>query len=139
MPEKKKNKFVELLFGTNNFFSIIPGLAMVITITVVAYYLNLLLEFLISSGQSPVSTILLAIIIGIIIRNVTRLPNVFNNGINFAIKKLLKLGIIIMGIRLSIFELMRIAGVSIVIVVICISAGLVFTILIVKKIKMSPG
>lgn len=138
MPEKKKNRFLELLFGTNNFFSIIPGLIIVIIVTVAAYYLNLLLEFLIPSGKSPVSMILLAIIIGIIIRNVIKLPAILNNGINFAIKKILKLGIIIMGIRLSIFELMRIAGVSIVIVIICISAGLAFTIFIARKINLPP-
>ena len=138
MSAEKRDKFFKLIFGSKNIFSIIPGLAIVIIITITAYYLNLFLKIFIPSGQNPISTIMLAIIIGIIIGNIVKIPKVFSPGINFCINKLLKFGIILMGIRLSIFELMRIAGVSVIIVFICISAGLVFTVFISNKIKLSP-
>jgi len=50
-----------------------------------------------------ISYILMVIVVGILIRNVFGIPAIFNPGINFCLKKLLRLGIILMGIRLSIF------------------------------------
>lgn len=118
------------------FVSILPGLLLTIAVTVAAYYLNVLIQFLIPTNQSPISNIFIAIILGLAIKNLISLPKIFNPGISFSIKKVLKLGIILMGIRLSTLELVKIAGVAITVVLICILLGLIFTIFIAKKFKL---
>jgi uncharacterized integral membrane protein (TIGR00698 family) len=52
-------------------------------------------------------------------------------------KKLLRFGIILMGIRLSIFTVLKIGGLAVCMVVVCITAALVITMFIARKIGVS--
>ncbi len=63
-----------------------------------------------------VSFILVAIVVGMIIRNTLGLSDVFAPGVAFSLKKLLRLGIILLGIRLSIIDVLEIGGFGIPIV-----------------------
>lgn len=74
-----------------------------------------------------VSYIMMVILAGILIRNIFGVPTSFIPGINFCLKKLLRLGIILMGIRLSIFAVLEIGAVGIPIVVVAVLTGLVVT------------
>ena len=74
-----------------------------------------------------VSYILMVIVAGILIRNTVGVPAMFGPGIDFCLKKLLRLGIMLMGIRLSIFAVLTIGAWGLPIVVICVLAGLVIT------------
>jgi len=73
------------------------------------------------------SYILMVIVAGILIRNIFTVPAIFMPGISFCLRKLLRLGIILMGIRLSIFAVLEIGAWGIPIVVVCVLAGLVVT------------
>ena len=70
----------------------------------------------------------MVIVLGILMRNLIFIPAIFVPGINFSVKKLLRLGIILMGIRLSIFDVLKIGAWGIPIVLVCILTGLVVTI-----------
>ncbi len=74
-----------------------------------------------------VSYIMTAIVIGLVVGNVIKIPDAFAPGVSFCLSKLLRLGIIMMGIRLSIFDAARIGLWGIPIVVICIATGLLLT------------
>lgn len=54
--------------------------------------------------KSPVSGIMMAILIGILVSNVLRLPAALQPGIKFSVVRILRLGIVLLGIRLSLAE-----------------------------------
>jgi uncharacterized membrane protein YadS len=74
-----------------------------------------------------ISHILMVIVAGILFRNLLSVPPIFNSGIAFCLKKLLRLGIMLMGIRLSIFAVLEVGAWGIPIVVVCVLSGLLIT------------
>jgi uncharacterized integral membrane protein (TIGR00698 family) len=120
------NIFENLLFGTtiNRVPSLIPGVALSAVVVVAA----VLVADLINSAlgiKGLVSFILVAIVLGIIVRNTVGLKAVFAPGVAFCLKKLLRLGIILLGIRLSIGDVLEIGAFGIPIVVGAVVTGLV--------------
>jgi len=113
----------------------VPGVllsaALVAVIIWLTDFLNAALGF---SGL--ISYILVVILAGILVRNIFGVPAIFSPGISFCLKKLLRLGIILMGIRLSIFAVLKIGSLGIPIVVICVLAGLVVTIYFGRLLKL---
>jgi uncharacterized integral membrane protein (TIGR00698 family) len=116
---------------------LIPGLLLAILIVVVAIWLA---EFigttLMGFAKSPVSDIMMAVLIGLLVRNTVGLLDIFRPGIEFCVKKLLRLGIMMMGIRLSIFSVAEIGAAGVPVVIMCIAAGLVVTSYINKLLKL---
>lgn len=78
-----------------------------------------------ADASSPISAVLVAIVIGIIVRNTVSLPASWQPGINFSMKTVLRLGIIFIGIKLSLVEMVRLGLWGIPIVAVSIGAGLV--------------
>lgn len=137
IPEKR-SRVLNSLFGTNHVIGIIPGAVLAVGITVAASYLNQLIKLFAPTGQSPVSTIMIAIILGMTFRNTVGVPRSCSPGISFCLRKLLRLGIILMGIRLSVFAVARIGATAVGIVVVCVAAGLLFTIFVARRLKLPP-
>jgi uncharacterized integral membrane protein (TIGR00698 family) len=75
---------------------------------------------------SPVSGVLVAIVVGMLLRNLLPLPAALRPGIQFATTKLLRLGIILVGIKLSLVDVLRLGAWGIPVVAGAIAAGLVF-------------
>ena len=71
-----------------------------------------------------VSFILVAIVIGMVIRNTIGPHEVFTPGIGFSLKKLLRLGIILLGIRLSLLDVLEVGAYGIPVVVGAVATGL---------------
>jgi uncharacterized integral membrane protein (TIGR00698 family) len=105
---------------------LVPGLILALLVVVVsvllADYVNSRLGY-----NGLLSYIMTAIMIGLLAGNVAAIPSSFAPGISFCLTKLLRLGIIMIGIRLSIFDAARIGAWGIPIVVICVLTGLVLT------------
>lgn len=137
MNAKKESKTLNLLFGMQNPLKIIPGLLLAVVITIIAFQLTKGIAVLLDLKKSPVSAIMLAIVLGIIIRNVIHIPQSFQPGIGFGLKKLLRLGIILMGIRLSIFDVLKIGAFSTGIVILCIATGIFLTLFITSRLHLS--
>ncbi|HYC79187.1 MAG TPA: putative sulfate exporter family transporter [Planctomycetota bacterium] len=57
-----------------------------------------------TSKGSPVSPVTAAILVGLVVGNVVALPKSMSPGLDFAAKKLLRLGIILLGVKLSVTE-----------------------------------
>ncbi len=81
-------------------------------------------EQLLGFDKSPVSGIMLAIVIGMTVGNVIRLPAAFGPGIRFSLAHLLRLGIILLGIRLGFGEAIRVGAVAIPLIAICVIAAI---------------
>jgi len=126
------------LFGVRftKLHTIIPGLLVVIALALVSMWLsNLIGKDLMGFDKSPISAVMICLILGLIIRNVFKLPSFLNVGFKFSVKKLLRLGIILLGIRLSIFSVFELGLIGIPIVLICISSALIITTFLNKKLK----
>jgi uncharacterized integral membrane protein (TIGR00698 family) len=114
-----------VLFGTtiNRIPWLIPGVALgavvVVAAVLIADSINSLLGI-----RGLVSFILVAIVLGMLVRNTVGLSAVFAPGVTFCLKKLLRLGIILLGIRLSIIEVLEIGVFGIPIVVGAVLTGL---------------
>src|SRR5699024_6833321 len=83
--------------------------------------------------KTPVSGIFVAIIIGIIIRNTFGMKDYFKSGISFAVKYALRAGIILLGLRLSLAEALKLGLIGVPLIVVCISAGLFITLYLTNK------
>ena len=75
--------------------------------------------------KSPVSGILVAILLGLSIRQGLGLPLVYDAGLRLCVKRLLRIGVALLGIRLSLSAAGRIGLVAVPIVLGCITTALV--------------
>lgn len=128
---------VKALFGVDKVSDIpkiLPGLFLSIIIMLlsipIADYLG---KFLLSlqgidptGKSSPISSVLIAIVLGIIVANLFKLSDIFKKGIDFSVTKILRLGIIFVGIKLSINEVLKLGFWGIPIVVVVIASALIF-------------
>ena len=85
--------------------------------------------------KSPISPIIIAIILGSLISNINNKINIYNGGFAFSIKYLLKLGIIFLGIRLSISDILLYGSQGLIVIIPCIG----ISILIVKNLRKYFG
>ena len=85
----------------------LPGLAATATLAVISYLITAL-PFMAHSG---ISSLVIAIVLGILIGNVWHLPHSFNPGIQFSAKRILRTAIILYGFRVS-FQQIASIGIS---------------------------
>ena len=81
--------------------------------------------------KSPISPIIIAIALGSIVSNSVKRIQRYNDGFLFSIKYLLKLGIIFLGIRLSISDILKYGSQGLFVIIPCI----VVSIFIVRKLR----
>ena len=127
------------LFGVsvNDLPKLIPG---VLAVSVLAWISIWMSEFigtqLLGFKKSPVSAVMLAIVLGLLIGVVVRLPKTTNPGLNFSVKKVLRLGIILLGIRLTVFDVFQLGVFGVPIVALCIIGALIMTTWINNKLQL---
>lgn len=130
------NRALHALFGVGRaeeILKLLPGVIVAASIMLVSLWLAdvigmalLRLQGIDPAGKSsPLSGVLVAILVGIILRNVLPLPQSLQPGIQFAVTKLLRLGIIFVGIKLSLLDVLKLGAWGIPIVVTAITSGLV--------------
>lgn len=95
---------------------IIPGILLVLAISIPATYIH--------SLYKPLSAVVIAILAGIIIRNAFGLPEKCRPGTTFAVKRILRLGIVLLGMRLSFVDVLKIGGRSLLIIILCITLAI---------------
>ena len=113
--------------------SLIPGVAFSAVIMLVSLWLAERLGWLLlaaqgidpASASSPVSGVLVAIVVGIVIRNTVPLPELLQPGIRFSVRTILRLGIVLVGVKLSLLEILRLGAWGIPIVAVTVGGGLI--------------
>ena len=87
---------------------LLPGLLAVSVLTWVSIWTS---EFigtrLMGFEKTPVSEVMVAIVLGLLIGVIVQLPKSLKPGLKFTVKKVLRLGIILLGIRLTVFDVFR--------------------------------
>lgn len=123
--------------GLSDLHQLLPGLITTSTLAWVSIWLSDFIgKQILGLSKSPVSSIMLAIFLGIIIKTVFHLPDLIIPGIKFSINKILRLGIIMLGIRLTIFDIIKLGSFGVPIVAICIIGALIITTLINNKLNL---
>jgi uncharacterized integral membrane protein (TIGR00698 family) len=102
-----------------------PGVALAVLIAVCGNRLSIWLGTdLLGFAKSPISEITLATLLGLAIRNLIGLPAVYESGLRVCLRWILRGGIVLLGLRLSLGELGAIGLTSLPVIVVCIASAL---------------
>ena len=102
-------------------YRILPGIFFSFIIAYVGIYLsNFIGSIFFNLNKSPISPIMLSIIIGLIIGNMIKIPSIFSEGIKFTLKFVLRLGIICLGIRLGFLDILKVGVIGLPLIIACI-------------------
>ena len=121
-----------------NLTKIIPGVVLALVFCLFSQGINNLIAIeLFGTTKSPISTVMIAILLGIIMGNAfTPRPGMML-GLDFTQKYILKLGIIFLGVRLSFEEFLKFGTIAIPLIIVCILSVLVLVKLLIKKVPIS--
>ncbi len=117
---------------------IFPGVALALVFFLFSQGINNVLAIeIFGTPKSPISTVLIAILLGILMGNAfTPRPGMMV-GLDFTQQYILKLGIIFLGIRLSFEEFVKFGSIAIPLIIICIIGVLILIKLLIKKVPIS--
>ncbi|MDP3716459.1 MAG: putative sulfate exporter family transporter [Acidobacteriota bacterium] len=90
------------------------------------------------TGSSPVSGVPVAIVLGLLLRNTLPLPASLAPGLKFATTAILRAGIVLVGIRLSLFDVVKLGIAGLPVVLAAIATGLLFVTWFNKKLGLPP-
>ena len=118
--------------------SIFPGVILALIFCLFSQGINNVLAIeIFGTEKSPISTVLIAILLGILMGNAfTPRPGMMI-GLDFTQQYILKLGIIFLGIRLSFADFIKFGSVAIPLVIFCILGVLILIKLLIKKVPIS--
>lgn len=118
--------------------TILPGLILALVLAIGGQFLSELIGVrLMGLPKSPISAIMIAILLGILIRNTVTLPDSFQAGIRFGLVRILRLGIILLGIRLSLSEVGSIGLQSLPVIIGAVTAALLIVTYFSRKLGLS--
>lgn len=83
---------------------LLPGLALTAAIAATALTIRS------ATGWMALSPLILSIILGMLIRNTIALPQAVETGIQFSLKRILRLGIILLGLQVTIAQILSLGG-----------------------------
>ena len=118
--------------------AIFPGIVLALVFCLFSQGINNVLAIeIFNTPKSPISTVLIAILLGILMGNAfTPRPGMMI-GLDFTQQYILKLGIIFLGIRLSFADLIKFGSIAIPLVIFCIVGVLILIKLLIKKVPIS--
>ena len=118
--------------------SIFPGVILALVFCLFSQGINNVLAIeMFGTEKSPISTVLIAILLGILMGNAfTPRPGMMI-GLDFTQQYILKLGVIFLGIRLSFTDFIKFGSVAIPLVIFCILGVLILIKLLIKKVSIS--
>jgi uncharacterized integral membrane protein (TIGR00698 family) len=116
---------------------ILPGIILAFVLYTLSQGFNNIIGIeLLGYEKSPISTAMIAILIGMFFGNAFQVRKSFQQGLDFTREYILKLGIIFLGIQLKPFEFLEFSKIAIPLIVICIISVLIVIKLLIKKLKI---
>ena len=116
---------------------IIPGIILAFVLYTLSQGFNNIIGIeLMGYTKSPISTAMIAILIGIFFGNIFKVRDSFQKGLDFTREYILKLGIICLGIQLKPFEFLDFGKLAIPLILICIISVLIIIKLLIIKFKI---
>ncbi|HEU4988141.1 MAG TPA: YeiH family protein [Rhizobiaceae bacterium] len=102
--------------------ALIPGVVLCGLIAVASLFLQRL------PGLASFSPMIIAIVLGIVFRNVLGLPLVMQPGVTFTMRRILRVAIILLGLQLTVGQAMQVGAKGLMIIVAALLATFVFTV-----------
>jgi len=116
---------------------IIPGIILAFVLYTLSQGFNNILGIeLLGYNKSPISTAMIAILLGMFFGNIFKIRDNFQKGLDFTREYILKLGIICLGIQLKPFEFLDFGKIAIPLIIVCIISVLIVIKLLIKKLKI---
>lgn len=106
----------------------LPGVVFTVAVGVVAFLLN--------RAWGPISPLLAAIVVGIVLANTVRLPAALSPGIALSAKRLLRIGIVLLGLQLSLRDVAALGPGVFAVVVAVVGLGILATLLWGRLLRM---
>ncbi len=100
---------------------VVPGLLLTSGLALLATSLKKI------PSLSFLSALILAILLGILVRNTIGVPQIFQPGITFSLKRILRLAIILLGLQLSLPQVIAVGPVGLGIVIVTLVSTFIFT------------
>ncbi|HSQ16327.1 MAG TPA: putative sulfate exporter family transporter [Anaerolineales bacterium] len=133
MPTSFKNIWQSLRDELNQAWL---GLVLVLGVAIASRFIHGLISH--PTLSKSVSEILVAVLLGLILRNWLRLGARTKAGVKFAIQRILRLGIILLGLRLSLQDVAATGLTALALVTICITAALLMAYLAGRLFHVPP-
>ena len=120
-----------------NYLVFVPGIILAFVLYSLSQGFNNIVGIeLLGYSRSPISTAMIAILLGIFFGNFFEIRESFQKGLDFSRDYILKLGIILLGIQLKPFEFLEFGKIAIPLIIICIVSVLIVIKLIIKKLQI---
>ena len=117
---------------------LIPGILLSSLIAFTGIFLSDFIGIeILNFEKSPISSIMLSIILGICVANTISFGSSFSSGIDFCCKYILRLGIIFLGIRIGLSDIFDIGLTGLPVVILCISLTLIIVHMMSKLLNVS--
>ncbi len=121
------------------FSKVAPGLTLAVLL---AWGGVILAEFvgktLLGFEKTPISPIMVTILLGLVVRNVAGLPAAYEAGLRFAVKRILRFGITLLGLGLSLLAVGQIGASALPVVLGCIVAALILVTWLSRLVGLPP-
>ena len=116
---------------------IIPGIILAFVLYTLSQGFNNIIGIeILGYSKSPISTAMIAILLGMIFGNIFKVRDSFQKGLDFTREYILKFGIICLGIQLKPFEFLDFGKIAIPLIIVCIVSVLIVIKLLIKKLKI---
>ena len=112
--------------------SILPGVLVAAALAWLARWLHTI------PAIGAISALMLAILLGIFIRNTTGIHPVLQPGIKFSMRRLLRLAIMLLGFQLSLHQIRQVGGIGFLIVATTLVCTFLFTVWLGKLLGVDP-
>ena len=112
-----------------------PGVILTAIIAVIAFYIHTLpfAPFTID-GRHPVDALLVAILLGVLVRNTVSVSTGLRTGVQFSVKKLLPFAIVLMGAKLDFGYVLAVSAQALLISIVCVVVALGLTVWLCNKV-----
>ena len=118
--------------------SYLPGIILALILYLLSDGINNVIGIeLMGYKKSPISSVMIAILLGITMSNAFTPRPGFKIGLEFTQQYILKFGIICLGIRLSFEEFIKFGTIAIPLIIVCIFSVLIVIKILIKKFKIS--
>ena len=116
---------------------VIPGVILAFVLYTLSQGFNNIIGIeLLGYDKSPISTAMIAILLGMFFGNIFKVRDSFQKGLDFTREYILKFGIICLGIQLKPFEFLDFGKIAIPLIIVCIVSVLIVIKLLIKKLKI---
>jgi uncharacterized integral membrane protein (TIGR00698 family) len=112
--------------------SLLPGLLLTCTIAAIAFELRAL------TGIATLSPLIIAVSLGIALRNTVGTPTIFNEGVLFSMRRVLRFAIVMLGLQLSLTQIVAVGAGGLAIIVTTLAATFMFTVWLGRRLDIDP-